>query len=123
MLAQPSVATFATKGPDGRVHAVPVWFGYQAGKLRVITERASVKARNAIRAGRATLCVVRAEGDDLRYVSVEGPVAVEACTPAERRTLWTRYRDEVTAERMAAGDISSLCVLVIAPERVISAVE
>lgn len=47
-------------------------------EFRVLTDRDSVKGRNARAGGRATLCVeTTVDGTDRRYVTVEGPVRVE----------------------------------------------
>ncbi len=48
------------------------------GELRVLTERDSAKCRNAVRVGRATLCVeTTVNGTDRRYATAEGPVRIE----------------------------------------------
>lgn len=117
LLREPLTAILATERKAGGVHAVPVWFLYRGGELRVITGRDSVKLKNALRTARATLCVQRSRGDDLRYVTAEGAVRVEPCSIEERRELWAHYTDEATAAAMAAGDLSGLCVLVLTPHR------
>ncbi len=117
LLQRPLEAVLATERRTGGVHAVPVWYLYRDGELRVITGRDSVKAANARRTGRATLCVQRADGSGLHYVTGEGSVRFEPCTREERRALWTHYRDEATAAAVAAGDVSGMCVLVITPQR------
>jgi hypothetical protein len=89
----------------------------QRALAELITGRGSVKLKNALRTGRATLCVQRSRGNDLRYVTAEGSVRVEPCSIEERRDLWAHYTDEAKADAMAAGDLSGLCVLVLAPQR------
>ena len=61
-LEQPLTAVLSTLNPDGTIHAVPVWYRYIDGKLRIITGRGSRKHRNAVRSGRATLCIDQREG-------------------------------------------------------------
>lgn len=117
LLKEPLTAVLATERKAGGVHAVPVWYLYRAGELRIVAGRDSVKVKNAVRTGRATLCIQRARGSDLRYVTAEGSVRVEPCGIEDRRQLWAHYTDEAKANAMAAGDLSGLCVLVIAPER------
>jgi len=117
LLQAPLPAVLATERVAGGVHAVPVWYLYQDGELRVITGKNSIKVRNALRTGRATLCVQRSQGNDLRYVTVEGSVRVEPCGPEDRRRLWAHYTDEKKAAAMAAADLSGLCVLVLTPQR------
>ena len=88
LLREPLTAILATERKAGGVHAAPVWYLYRGGELRVITGRDSVKLKNALRTGRATLCVQRSRGRDLRYVTAEGSVRVEPCSSEERRELW-----------------------------------
>ena len=38
-LHQPRTAVLSTLSEDGRVHAVPVWFRWDAGAFRIITVR------------------------------------------------------------------------------------
>lgn len=113
---QPRNATLATTGADGRVHAVPVWFTYDAGVFRVVTERGTVKHRNAARAGRAALCV-----DDGRfgYVSVEGPVTIQDIVSYEERlALHTRYRGPEAARRIVdQGGHERMVLLILRPDR------
>ena len=117
LLKEPLTAILATERKAGGVHAAPVWYLYRGGELRVITGRDSVKLKNALRTGRATLCVQRSRGRDLRYVTAEGSVRVEPCSSEERRELWAHYTDNAKAAAMAAGDLSGLCVLVLTPQR------
>ena len=117
LLNEPLTAVLATERRAGGVHATPVWYLYRRGELRVITGLATVKLKNAVRTGRATLCVQLSRGNDMRYVTAEGTVRVEPCTSHERRELWTHYTDEAKADAMAVGDLDGLCVLVITPQR------
>jgi len=68
-LSQPRNATLATVSPNGRIHAIPVWFRYEGGTFEIFTERGSVKHRNAVGTGRAALCV---DDGKFAYVSAEG---------------------------------------------------
>ena len=117
LLKEPLTAVLATERSAGGVHAAPVWYLYRGGELRVITGRDSVKLKNAIRTGLATLCIQRSRGSDLRYVTAEGSVRVEPCSIEERRALWAHYTDDARAAAMAAADLSGLCVLVLTPRR------
>ena len=117
LLQQPLTAVLATERREGGVHAVPVWYLYQDGELRVITGRNSVKLKNAVRTGRATLCIPSSQSGDLRYVTAEGPIRVEPCRSEDRRRLWAHYTDAATAAAMAAADLSGLCLLILTPQR------
>ena len=117
-LNQPRTAVFATTNRDGRVHAVPVWYRWTGEVFRVITERGSVKHRNAVRSGRATLCVDQREGG-MRYVTAEGPVTVEdPVTYQERLALHTFYRDPEAAKAIVdRGGHERMVMLVLRPEK------
>ncbi|MDT4911008.1 MAG: hypothetical protein QOC66_136 [Pseudonocardiales bacterium] len=84
LLDQPLTAIWSTLTAAGRIHSVPVHFMHVGGEIRVLTERGSVKCRNADRAGRATLCVeMTVNGTDRRYVTAEGPVRLDGPVPAD----------------------------------------
>ncbi len=71
-LAERHLAVLATLRADGSAHSVPVGFTYADGTVRVITAGSSVKAANARRGGRASVCQV----DGGRWVTLEGAVRV-----------------------------------------------
>lgn len=71
--------------------AVPVWYTYSpGGTVNVSTGRGTRKAAAVVAAGRFTLCV-QDERPPYKYVSVEGPVAIEEATGDERLELARRY--------------------------------
>ena len=86
-------AIWSTLTVTGRIHSVPVHFVHARGELRVLTEWDSVKCRNAVRNGRATLCVeTTVNGIDRRYATAEGPVRIERPVSAkELMALDQRY--------------------------------
>lgn len=75
----------ATVRSDGRPHVVPVWFVLDGSDVVFTTGRGTVKGRNLLRDGRASLCV-----DDERppfaYVQVTGRVT--ATDGAEDLLKW-----------------------------------
>ncbi len=78
LLDQPLPGVWSTLAPEGRIHSVPVHFVRRNGEFRVLTGLESVKSRNAIASGRATLCVdMVLDGTDRRFVTVEGTVRVD----------------------------------------------
>ena len=93
LLDLPLTAVWSTLTATGRIHSVPVHFLPGSDGLRVLTERDSVKCRNALRSGRATLCVETTLDDtDRRYATAEGPVRVEsAASAAHLVALGERY--------------------------------
>ena len=117
-LKQPRTAVLATNGRDGRVHAVPVWYSWDGEVFRVITERGSAKHRNAVRGGRATLCIDERDGP-YRYVTAEGPVTVQdAVSYDERLALHTLYRGAEAAKQVVdRGGHERMVMLILRPER------
>jgi PPOX class probable F420-dependent enzyme len=93
MLGERHLASLVTLRPDGSPHLVPVGFTWDedARLARVITSGDSVKARNAARGGRGSVCQV----DGRRWVTLEGPIRVltdpESVRDAEERYT-VRYR-------------------------------
>ena len=93
-LTERHLATLTTVKPSGALHVVPVGFTFDSvtRTARVITSGDTVKARNAGRPGAtAALCSV----DGARWITLSGPVRVEAdaeaVADAERRYA-QRYR-------------------------------
>jgi len=102
--------------------AVPVWYTYSSGgTVNVSTGSGSRKAAAIVVAGRFTLCV-QDENPPYKYVSVEGPVAIEDATEPERRELARRYLgaeggDAYIADNPGSGEI----MLRMSPERWLTA--
>lgn len=65
----------ATTRADGSPHVAPVWFVVDGDDLVFNTGRDTVKGRNLLRDGRASLCVDE-EAAPYSYVTVSGPVTV-----------------------------------------------
>jgi PPOX class probable F420-dependent enzyme len=116
-LAAVRPAVFCTTGEDGRVHSVLVWYTWDGSVFTVLTDRGSVKDRNARRTGRATIVV----HEDINYISAEGPVEVrDPVSYEERLALWTRYSgEEIARQVVTPGSSDKLVALVLTPERVI----
>ena len=117
-VSRPLTAVLATVGPQGRVHAVPVWYRYADGAFIILTERGSQKTRNVERSGRATLCLDEREGA-IRYLSAEGTARIEdPVTYDERLALHLLYRSEEAARRVVdQGGHERMVKIVLTPER------
>lgn len=92
-VAERHLATLTTLRADGTPHVVAVGFTWdpESGIARVITDGASVKARNAGRGGYAAVSQV----DGARWLTLEGPATVLDATAdvAEAVRRYTeRYR-------------------------------
>ena len=116
-VSKPLPAVLATVDGKGRAHAVPVIYLYEGGEFLVITDRGSQKHKNAVRTGRATLCID--ERERFRTVTAEGPVRViDPLIYETRLRLHTHYRGEEAALKATAdGGHEHMVGLVITPER------
>ena len=91
-LAGLHVGVLAVASADGGGPlAVPVWYTYQpGGTVNLSTGRNTRKARAIAAAGRFSLCA-QDERPPYKYVTVEGPAAMEEATDAERLELARKY--------------------------------
>jgi nitroimidazol reductase NimA-like FMN-containing flavoprotein (pyridoxamine 5'-phosphate oxidase superfamily) len=94
-----SVAMGEGRGPL----TVPVWYDYTAGgQVSVITGRSTRKGLAIRAAGRMSLCA-QDENPPYRYVSVEGPVAIEELELDERIAMARRYLGADGADQYLAS--------------------
>nr|WP_246299421.1 pyridoxamine 5'-phosphate oxidase family protein [Nocardioides panaciterrulae] len=107
--AEPRLATLGTVRPDGSPHLVPVKAMRQDEAFWVLTRRDSVKVRNVLATGRASL----AEHTRTTWVSVEGKARIryDADLLAAARTAYERRHGNPSTW----GD----CVLVVEVDRVL----
>ncbi|MFW9834439.1 MAG: pyridoxamine 5'-phosphate oxidase family protein [Candidatus Thorarchaeota archaeon] len=70
-----TVARICTHNKDGTIHAAPVWFVYESGKLTFGTPVESVKAANIRRDNRVTV-LVDTEGPPTRGVLIYGEAEI-----------------------------------------------
>jgi len=76
-LADVHVGVLAVDEPGRGPMALPIWYCYVDGVVEIGMSGNSLKARLLRDAGRATM-TVQTETPPYRYVSVEGPVTVDA---------------------------------------------
>jgi hypothetical protein len=76
-LAGVHVGILAIDEPGRGPLAMPIWYRYADGAVEIAMDGSSLKARLLRAAGRATM-TVQDEAPPYKYVSVEGPVTVEA---------------------------------------------
>lgn len=76
-LAGVHVGILAVDEPGRGPLAMPIWYQYDNGEIVIGMDGQSVKAKLLRAAGRATM-TVQTEAPPYQYVSVEGPVVVEA---------------------------------------------
>ncbi len=117
LLDLPLTAIWSTLTPAGRIHSVPVHYVRRAAQLRVLTESDSVKFRNSLRSGRATVCIeTTIGGTDRRYVSAEGPVSAEPVTQSDLMAL-DRHYGRSDATTVDLKELTNSMMLVLTPQR------
>jgi hypothetical protein len=82
-------AIISTTRPDGRPHAMPVWFWWAGDRLYFITARGTQKARNL--ASQEWVVAHAGNGDDV--LMIEGP-ARRVTDPEELARVDAAYRDK-----------------------------
>ena len=121
----PRPGVLATVRADRRPHVAPVWYELDDdGSLVFNTGEKTVKGRNLLQEGRASLCV-----DDDRppfsFVVVEGAVEISADLAEVRRwatRIGGRYMGPERAEEYGARNgVAGELVVRLRPERVVSA--
>ena len=118
-LRQPHTAVIATVDARGRAHAVPVWYLYDGVSFDIVTARGSVKHKNILRTGRASLCI-DSRGERVVSLTAEGAVTIEEPVTREwRRALHTHYVGaEEAARRVDASTAhEGMVMLRLTPER------
>ena len=88
-LADVHVGILAVDEPGRGPLAMPVWYLYEDGNVLIGMDGQSLKARLLRASGRATL-TVQTEVAPYQYVSIEGPVVVEA-TQRDDYEMASRY--------------------------------
>lgn len=97
--------------------ALPIWYQYLDGDVTISMSGSSTKAALLRRHGRATL-TAQVEAPPYRYVTVEGPVTVEANT-GDNLDMATRYLgDEMGAWYAENNPVTADTVIArLRPER------
>jgi PPOX class probable F420-dependent enzyme len=127
MLQTDLIAWFTTVAPDGKPHAVPVWFFWHEGQVLVFSEDKTVKVRH-VRGGSPVLVHLDtggAFGDDV--VILEGSATVsgdDATTwlPRIREPYEAKYAEAIADFGVGLDDIAARfpTVLVFTPERALT---
>jgi PPOX class probable F420-dependent enzyme len=125
-LGTPRLGILTQLREDGAPVAVPVWFEWTGGAVRIFTGADSPKAKRARRDPRASLLATNAVGEPEAWVAFDGDLAVGeaghgAFELAERLAVryWDMRRDEhkrTVEEWRAAAE--HLCVLEMRPNAI-----
>lgn len=118
-LAEVHVGVLTVAAGDGKGPlATPVWYSYQpGGAVTVTTGGNSSKARAISAAGRFSLCA-QDEAPPYKYVTVEGPAAIEPADLAERIAIARRYLGQEGGDAFIAANPAVDDVMIrMTPER------
>jgi nitroimidazol reductase NimA-like FMN-containing flavoprotein (pyridoxamine 5'-phosphate oxidase superfamily) len=125
-LQEPHVAVLSVSRNGRGPHAVPVWYEYADGLIRIVTAPDSLHGRIVQKKGRATFTVRSEDYADAStaesYVMVEGPATFtdEDTEPIVRRIRRRYHRGPRRAEWVDRPVRTGERVLVIEPQTIVS---
>lgn len=127
LLGGTRTGVLATVRSDGRPHAAPLWFTLDGDDVVFTTGEATVKGRNLLRDGRATI-VVDDGAPPFRFVIIEGRVDVVGDDPAEllrwTTILGARYMGEDRgAEYGRRNAVPSELLVRLRPDKIIASAD
>lgn len=76
LLKEAKIARFCSYNKDGTIHATPVWYRYENGRIFLATPAKSQKAKNVERNGNVTF-LVDVEGPPTRGAIIYGKAVLE----------------------------------------------
>lgn len=123
-LANARTLLFASIGPDGRPHLVPMWFAVdEEGCIVFTTYATSQKVRNVQRDPRVTVLVEDgADYSQLRGLMIEGRAELifgqPEATANVARLMGSKYAGRTSTAARSSSAMSKRCVVRIHPERV-----
>jgi general stress protein 26 len=114
-LIEAQIARFCSINKDGIIHAAPVWYKYETGRIIVVTPEASRKVRNVKRNKNVTVLV------DIEQPTAKG-VAIYGKAEVHYPLTREKYMSKDEAERYAAGlfKVTRGVKIVVTPERMAS---
>jgi len=124
-LQEAKIARFCSHNRDGTIHAAPVWYKYENGKMVIGTPLKSQKARNVRRNGDVTV-LVDVEGPPTRGVIMYGRAQLEKLSTddmiLEGVSIFQRYMPEDKTQVYAEGlsKISEWVKITVTPLRMAS---
>ncbi|MCW4019924.1 MAG: pyridoxamine 5'-phosphate oxidase family protein [Candidatus Bathyarchaeota archaeon] len=121
-LQEAKIARFCSYNKDGTIHAAPVWYKYENGKMVIGTPLKSRKARNVRRNGSVTV-LVDVEGPPTRGVIMYGKAELKELTVDDMiplgMSIFRRYmpEDETQVYAEGLGKISKWVKITVTPFR------
>ena len=125
LLREAKIARFCSHRKDGTIHATPVWYRYEDGKIILGTPVRSQKARNVERNNNVTV-LVDVEGPPTRGVIIYGKAVLETLSIekmiSEGVLIFERYMTKDKARIYAEGlsKISTWILIKVSPVEVAS---
>jgi nitroimidazol reductase NimA-like FMN-containing flavoprotein (pyridoxamine 5'-phosphate oxidase superfamily) len=124
-LRESKTARFCSLNKDGSIHATPVWYNYENGKIIIATPPASRKARNVKRNRNVTVLIDSSEGRGWpRGVIIYGKAELDPSPIQipEAVSLMEKYRAGEKAEAYARGllKLTEWIKITVKPERLAS---
>jgi PPOX class probable F420-dependent enzyme len=117
-----TVARVCTQNKDGSIHAAPVWFYYEGGKIIFGTPEKSVKANNIRRNNQVTVLVDH-EGPPTRGVIVYGEAEIsEEDMDETALKIFRRRMDESRAHDYREGlfKLAKWVAVYVTPKKIAS---
>lgn len=123
LLRVTKVGRFCSLNKDGTIHAAPVWYGYDDGRIVILTPATSRKARNVKRNPNVTLLVDASEvGVWPKGVIVYGKAELSETNVEETASIWEKYAPKERTEKAARGllSLTKWIKMTIRPNRLVS---
>jgi nitroimidazol reductase NimA-like FMN-containing flavoprotein (pyridoxamine 5'-phosphate oxidase superfamily) len=95
------VGVFALEHPGTGPLTLPIWYLVEDGDVLILMDGDSLKAKLIRASGFGTL-TAQSEARPYKYVSVEGPIALEPVPPGFKEKMATRYLGEEAGKAYAA---------------------
>jgi len=121
-LENAKIARICSINKDGTIHAVPVWFNYDNGKLIIGTPKASRRARNIIRDNNVTV-LIDETGPPTRGVIIYGKAIMdEEDMDQAAQSIFNRYMSEEEARGYWKGlsELTEWVKVIVSPIKIAS---
>ena len=124
LLKEAKTARFCSLNEDGTIHAVPVWYKYEKGRIMIGTPERSRKAKNVRRNKNVTILIDTSDDEERqpKGVIVYGKADLQKLSPMEPEafSLFRRYipENEIESYGRALSKIADWVWITVEPERV-----
>lgn len=116
------IARICSHNKDGTIHAVPVWYNYENGKIIIGTPKASRRTGNIRRNSNVTVLIDEV-GPPTRAVIIYGKASiVEENMDQAAHSIFSRYMSEEEAKRYWKGlsELTEWVKVIIEPVHIAS---